>query len=173
MRTEGEDPDTDGYLLQLDENRAEIIGLDTLRSFASVAPGEHTVELRDLARNCQLAGASRRTVMLARATTTRVELVVGCPRLLTGSLIVTLRVSVINWPGFGGKFSVSVDQLPPQPIAVNGSVSFDPISGGNHSVYLGLARGCGFFLAPNSNPRAVWVPSGGVAQVSLSVVCIG
>ena len=173
VRTEGEDPDDDGYVLSLDDSFGAIVERNTLKAFAPLIPGEHTVRLTDLAPNCQLNGPSERTVSVVQGTTTRVELIVTCPRLLPGSLMVTLTVSLINWPNFAGKFSVSVDQLDWHPIAAGGSMLLEPIAGGAHTVRLAAPPGCGFFGFPAPNPQSVWVPSGGVAHVRFAVGCIG
>ena len=66
-------------------------------------------------------------------------------------------------------YTVTVDGGVSQAIGVNGSVTFNALAAGDHSVALaGVAANCS---ASGPNPRTVTVPAGGTASTTFAVSC--
>jgi hypothetical protein len=54
--TTGEEIDSDGYTVVLDEDSAELIGVTDTLTISNLAAGYHTVLLEDVQENCTVAG---------------------------------------------------------------------------------------------------------------------
>jgi hypothetical protein len=62
--TSGTQPDSDGYAVAIDGGAAQPIGDNDTLSIGELAPGDHVVELSDIADNCHLAGANPRSISM-------------------------------------------------------------------------------------------------------------
>jgi len=69
VSTAGDQPDPDGYLLTLDGAApARPIGINGTETFADVPPGNHEVELGNVASNCTPADFQRAAAVTANQT---------------------------------------------------------------------------------------------------------
>ena len=85
----------------------------------------------------------------------------------TGNLTATTSTSGSNLDPDG--YAVAVDGGAPQAIGINGSVTFNTLPAGSHTVTLsGVASNCS---VTSANPQTVSVPSGGTATAAFSVTC--
>jgi len=85
----------------------------------------------------------------------------------TGNLTATTSTTGSNLDPDG--YTVTVDGTTSQPIATNGSVTFNDLPAGSHSIALsGAAANC---TVTSANPQTVTVPPGGTATATFSVSC--
>jgi len=85
----------------------------------------------------------------------------------TGNLTATTNTTGSNLDPDG--YTVTVDGTTSQPIATNGSVTFNDLPAGSHSIALsGAAANC---TVTSANPQTVTVPPGGTATATFSVSC--
>ncbi len=86
-----------------------------------------------------------------------------------GTLTVSTHTSGSNLDPDG--YTVTLDGTSSQPIAIDGSVTFSGLAGGEHNVVLsGVADNCAVDGGPS---RTVTVPADGTANVAFSVTCTG
>jgi hypothetical protein len=78
--TAGESLDPDGYALSVDgtERHGPIGILVETLIVPGLPPGEHTVDLREVAPNCTVAEGSSQTVTVAAGTTVKIQFSVSC-----------------------------------------------------------------------------------------------
>lgn len=106
------------------------------------------------------------TLGLAGATSASFNITAPPPT--TGSLTVTTATTGSNLDPDG--YSVSVDGGSSQSISDNGSLTYNNLSAGNHTVSLsGLASNC----QTGSTSQTVSVPAGGSTSTSFSISCQG
>ncbi len=85
----------------------------------------------------------------------------------TGNLTATTSTTGSNLDPDG--YTVTVDGTTSQPIATNGSVTFNNLPAGSHSIALsGAAANC---TVTSANPQTVTVPPGGTATAAFSASC--
>jgi len=85
----------------------------------------------------------------------------------TGNVTVTTSTNGSNLDPDG--YTVTVDGTTSQPIATNGSVTFNNLAAGNHTVALsGVATNC---TVGGGASQTVTVPPGGAATANFSVTC--
>jgi Tol biopolymer transport system component len=161
--TTGLDLDPDGYTVQLDGGTPQAVGPSGTVRFIGVSGGDHQLSLGGVAGNCPVAGSNPRTVTVttgvARRDTARTTFSVTCGA-ATGRIEVTAATTGLDLDPDG--YTVQVDGGSPQPLAVNGTVGFSGVSGGDHSITLGAAAGnCS---VGGSNARAVTVTTGGATR---------
>jgi PKD repeat protein len=167
--TSGASPDADGYTVTLDGGASQSIAINQTVTFTDVSVGSHTAVLSGIAANCTVTGGTSRTVNVTAGNTATASFSVSCPTPppTTGDLTVTTTTG-----GSGGLdpdgYTVAVDGAR-QAITINGSVTFNGLSAGNHSVGLtGVATTC---VVSGLNPRTVNVPAGGTQQTNFAITC--
>lgn len=164
--TGGFDLDPDGYTVTLDNERQQSVGTNAEATFASVAVGEHLVELTDYSTNCSVGGNNPRTVTVSEGNTASTTFLVTCEP-STGQVAV-LTATAGPEPDPDG-YLVSLDGVHNQSIDVNGSTTFNRVSPGDHEVSLtGLADNCQVLGA---NPRTVTVSAGNTTSTTFSINC--
>ncbi len=85
----------------------------------------------------------------------------------TGSLSIAVATSGVALDPDG--YSVTIGEAAPRSLAVNGTLVVADLAAGDWVVRLGgLANNCAL---QGDNPRSIFVPGGGSAQVSLAVTC--
>jgi hypothetical protein len=84
--TDGEDQDSDGYDLALDDGPAQHIGSSDAMTIENVAPGNHTVVLSGIAGNCSV-DANPKSVDIIAGATNDLTFAVSCVA-LSGSVAV-------------------------------------------------------------------------------------
>jgi TolB protein len=102
--TDGEDLDDDGYEIVVDGGAPSAIGNNGSMTAGGLAPGDHTVELRDEAFNCSVAADNPRTVNVTAGMQTQVTFDVSCRYHLYG------RIAFVSTRDGGEHlYSVTVD----------------------------------------------------------------
>lgn len=87
--TAGNNPDPDGFSVNLDGSRSREVEVEGSVTFSDVSPGSHSVELAGLAANCA-ADDNPRSVDVTAGRTARVSFQVNCPG---GSISGEIRVA--------------------------------------------------------------------------------
>lgn len=162
----GADLDPDGYSVSVDGGVTRAIGLDDTVTFRDLSVGDHQVELTDLAPNCAVQGENPRSVPVADGQTTPTTFAVVC-EITTGSI----RVSVFTSGFFQDMngYTVDLDGRVVEDIEPNGSVTFDPVAPGNHTLTLGDIRST--CRVEGDNPLDVLVTAGVIADVEFRIEC--
>lgn len=162
----GVELDPDGYVAVIRGDR-QPVPVDGSVTYPSVPPGEHPVELTDVAGNCAVGGANPRTVTVTADATTEVAFDVACTA-GTASIRVTTATTGLGLDPDG--YTVSVDGGSGQPAAASGAITISGLTAGDHVVALGgLAPNC---VVDGANARAVSVASGTTAGVAFDVACV-
>src|SRR5215216_3496136 len=86
--TSGAEQDGDGYSVRIDAGAAQAIGPAATLTIGGVTPGNHTVQLGDVAPNCSVADENPRTTSLTTGETARITFAVSCSA-TSGTLSVT------------------------------------------------------------------------------------
>ncbi|MGH2375579.1 MAG: Ig-like domain-containing protein [bacterium] len=168
--TTGADLDSDGYTVNVDEGAGQPLPAPVNGSFTypGVPPGEHPIELYDIASNCAVSGANPQTVTVTAGATAEVAFAIACTALIgAGSLRVTTATAGTDLDPDG--YSVSVDGGVGQAVPVNGAIDISGLPAGDHTVALGgVAANC---VVDGANPRTVSVAGGATAEVGFAVGC--
>jgi Tol biopolymer transport system component len=166
VTTTGADVDPDGYTLNVDRGTAQPIAVNGSMTVPALTPGSHSVLLGGTPANCTVGGTDPRTVSVSAGETAHVDFVVTCAH-VTGGLQVTTVTTGADLDPDG--YLLTGDSIPQQPIATNGTVTFSGLSSGTRQLVLaGIASNC---TLAGSNPLAVDIPAGGVAQVTFQLTC--
>lgn len=107
--TAGEDLDGNGYTVTLSPDESRSIGTNDSIEFADVAPGDHQLELRDIASNCRVEGDNPRTLSVQAGNTSREQFSLTCLARLGQDVIAfasdstgdSFDIAVINGDGTG------------------------------------------------------------------------
>ncbi|MFW6088852.1 MAG: hypothetical protein ACODAB_03800 [Gemmatimonadota bacterium] len=164
--TSGTDLDPDGYEVSVDDRGATPIGLDDTATFPDLSVGDHQVELAGLASNCAIQGESLRVVPVADGQTTPTSFAVVC-QALTGAI----RVSVFTSGFFEDTdgYTVDLDGSRVETVEPDGSVTFDSVAPGDHTLTLGDIRST--CAVEGDNPTDATVAAGETVDVEFRVVC--
>jgi YVTN family beta-propeller protein len=100
--TSGTDTDPDGYTFSLDGNPSSSIGVNATLTLNGLAPGEHLLQLSDIADNCSLSGDNPRALTLSVEQTTEAVLAITCDALpVTRPAGVIARVVALEGSPYG------------------------------------------------------------------------
>lgn len=160
VRTTGGDPDI-GYEVHAGDQR---LGVGSNGSLAfGLASGQQTVELADIADNCEVEGGARRTVTVNPRDTAVVSFNVDC--YATGVEITTTTTGV----DFPVTFGVSIAGQAPANVPVTGSTQFTRLAPGTYAVKLGpVAINC--HVAGQAELQ-VTVTNRNITPVKFEIVC--
>ncbi|MFL5459337.1 MAG: Ig-like domain-containing protein [Gemmatimonadales bacterium] len=164
--TSGDDPDPDGYTVQLDGGEPQPIGVAATLERSELEPrDDHTLRLDGLAPNCSVA-ENPRTVQITAGQTTTSTFAVVCTATSGGVVITTVTTGAAPDPdGYG----VVLDGVDQGVIAASGQLSLTGLALGSHVVGLsGLAGNCSL---EGDNLRAVTVAPGSSAAVDYAITC--
>jgi hypothetical protein len=82
---------------------------------------------------------------------------------------ITVNVASTGSPADPDGYLVSIDAGPPEEVGANGSVTFEDLASGGHTVLLdGVAANC---TVEGDNPRTVTVDAGETAETTFNVTC--
>ena len=152
-------PATTNWLVRLDGIVNKPIGPNGF-AFFIVSDGSHSVELTNVASNCQVAGSNPQNVQVQGTTPVTVTFNVNC----TGAgLTVTVQTTGDSIPT--ASFTVRVDSTDTQSVAPNGTVTFNNVAQGNHTV--GLEDFPSHCVVMGLNPRSVSSPG----SITFDVLC--
>jgi CubicO group peptidase (beta-lactamase class C family) len=167
IQTTGPEPDSDGYTVLLDGGSARSANVNDTVTYSNVAPGDHDVELIDVADNCAVGDTNPRVVTVVAGETVTALFEVTCASTI-GDLIVAASTTgeELDADGYvasidGGASSGRVD--------VNGEVRFENLSAGDHQVeLLDVAPNCAVF---GQSPRTVTVISDEAVTTTFTLEC--
>ncbi len=107
--TAGDEPDPDGYTVQLDGEVPQPIGAAATIARSELEPGDHTIRLDGLAPNCSVA-ENPRTVRIDAGQTTTSTFAVVCSATSGGVVITTVTTGAAPDPDGYGVVLDGVDQ---------------------------------------------------------------
>jgi Tol biopolymer transport system component len=167
--TSGTEQDADGYSVQIDAGPALGIGAAATLTAPEVTPGNHTVQLGELAANCTVSGDNPQTVSVTAGETATVGFAVTCSATATTGTI-QVSVATSGSPTDPDGYVAKLDGGDPGlSIAVGGNVSFTSVPAGSHTIDLtGVAANCSVTGGPSRN---ITVTVGATAELSLVVTC--
>lgn len=82
VATSGEDPDPDGYVVEVDSRMSEAVSANGSTAIKGVVAADHSIQLDELTGNCSVSGQNPRTVSTEPNQTTRVSFSVDCEALV-------------------------------------------------------------------------------------------
>jgi hypothetical protein len=165
--TTGEDPDPDGYTIQIDADAPQVIGPAARLEVTEVRPGNHSVVLVGLAPNCSVDGENPRTVPIVAGETATTEFQVTCSA-TTGSVVVTSSTSGLSIDLDG--YTLIVDGVDRGPIPASGQVTVAGLIPGSHVT--GLSGVDGNCQIQGDNLRTITVTAGASTGVDYVVSCV-
>src|SRR5436190_2231826 len=170
LTTTGADPDADGYAVTLDGTAPRTVGVNATLVLRDLGTGSHSVALAGLAANCTASGENPRGVTVRAGDTVQVAFAVVCVA-VTGTIEITAATSGADVDPDG--YTVQVDAGTAQTLAVTGTIRFEGLQAGSHTVTLaGAATNC---PVAADNPRTVSVTTGAVkrdtARTTFQVTC--
>src|SRR6266480_3233964 len=165
--TSGSNLDPDGYTVTVDGGSQQALGINGSVTYTNLAAANHTLAIAGVASNCTVSGGASQTVSVPAGGTATATFTVTCTTPV-GNLTVSASTSGSSLDPDG--YTVTVDGGSPQPLAINGSVSYTNLTAGNHTVAIsGVASNC---TVSGGTSRTVSVPSGGTATTTFTVSCV-
>ncbi len=76
--TTGQDLDSDGYSCRMDGGASEAMGINETVTLSGLTVGSHTIELLDVATNCEVSGHNPRSVVVPHVVTNTTTFNVAC-----------------------------------------------------------------------------------------------
>ncbi|HEV8177988.1 MAG TPA: galactose oxidase-like domain-containing protein [Gemmatimonadales bacterium] len=164
--TSGVEPDADGYSVQIDGAGSQGIGSGATLSIPDVPPGNHTVELADMASNCTISSPNPQGIRVAAGETATVTFAIVCGA-TTGGLTITAATSGPS-PDPDG-YAVSIDGTDRGTLGLSAAVTISRLVPGSHAVGLsGVAANC---RIQGENIRTVTITAGTDASVAYTIIC--
>jgi len=164
--TSGPEPDADGYSVQVDGGAARAIGATGTLSIPDVPPGNHTVELADMASNCTISSLNPQAVSVTAGETATASFAITCGA-TTGGLSIT-AASTGPSPDPDG-YTIFIDGADRGALGVNAGVTISGLMPGSHAVGLsGVAANC---QIQGDNVRTVTIIAGTDASVAYTITC--
>lgn len=165
--TAGAEPDPDGYTVVVEgDDQERPVGVKDTLVVADLEPGDHSVELTDLASNCGILELGNpRTVSVAEGDTASTHFAVTCE----GRSALEVTTATVAGGLDGDGFRVAVDGGDPRSIGTDDAETFGALASGDHTVELsGLATGC---TVDGPNPRQVTLPPDATGTTAFRVTC--
>jgi hypothetical protein len=166
LLTTGSLPDANGYRVVLDQNISHTVtAAETVFLSLTVTPGNHSVELTDVAEHCLVSGGTLRVVSTSAFGTTGVSFRVNCPRLAT----LRIRTSTSGTsPDLDG-YLLSLDGALKGSLGAQDSVVFDDLQPSFYRVRLSSVVGnCS---VSGGSSRQIILGDGGLETVDFAVSC--
>ena len=165
--TTGPEPDTDGYVVTVDDATQTVIGANATFQLQNVQSGDHSVRLAGVAENCAVAGENPRAILVEAGKTARLDFAVTC---ITGAGTIRVSVTTSGSPadpdGYVAKLDGGDSGL---PIETNGNVTFTGVASGSHTVTLTeVAADCAVTGGPT---QSVTVVAGETSELGFEVTC--
>jgi hypothetical protein len=167
-RTGGVDQDPDGYQLFVDGSSRGDMDLNHERVLSDVAAGDHSIELRGVAGNCQVAGGNPRTVTVAAGQQTTTTFDITCSQIPPGTGSIRVRTDTDGQEQDPDGYEVFIDGINRGAIGRDDEMTFADLSPGNHTIELREVSGN---CAVENNPRTETVTAGGVTTTTFQVNC--
>src|SRR5690242_18409474 len=164
--TTGSDPDAGGYTVSVDGGPARPIGANAVEEISNVSPGNHQVRLSDVSPNCRVQGSNPRAATVPAGGSVDVGFSITCSP-ATGTVRVNLTTN--GQPTDPNGYVATLDGTGAgKNVGVNGSVRFDAVPVGSHTIALGnIASNC----SADAASKTVSVTAGTTSDVSFTVTC--
>jgi Tol biopolymer transport system component len=163
--TAGEEPDPDGYTVQLDSEQPQAIGQAASLQPVELISGDHVVMLTGLAANCGVAGENPRTVTVTAGGTAAVAFQVTCTTTAGGLRVTTVTTGVDLDPD---GYVVTGDGIQSQSIGVNAARTVSVASGLRDVSLSGIASNC---HVQGENPRRTTITATRTIDLTFSLSC--
>ena len=167
LNTTGTKPDSNGYRLVVDEVASHAIAASESAALTlTVAPGNHRIELTDVAAHCVVSGLNPRLVSASANGTTGVTFRVNCPHLAT------LKVRTLTGgpsPDLDG-YLLSIDGVPKGSLGPQDSISIGNLQPGMYRVRLSSVVGNCSLAAGSS--RVVQLEDAEAETLDMAVTCV-
>ncbi|MFN0181173.1 MAG: hypothetical protein ACKVZ0_20395 [Gemmatimonadales bacterium] len=161
VATTGEDPDLDGYSVELDGKRLARMRPEEVATFP-VAEGRHQLVLREIDENCSADPAARQ-LDIAGGGAVSVAFVVHC--LATGVEVTAVATGM----DLDNRYLLRIDGGDKALFAADSSLRWTRLAPGSYGIGLAdVAPNC--VVAP-PNPRTITVTTATVQPVSFAVSC--
>jgi Tol biopolymer transport system component len=168
--TSGAEQDADGYTVRMDAGSAQRIDPAATLTTSDVTVGDHTLQLGDVAANCNVAGDNPRTISVTAGGTATVAFAVTCEATSPTTGIIRVSVTTSGSPTDPNGYTTKLDGAEPGlSTGTNASVSFTNVPAGNHTVALtGVASNCSVTGGPS---QTTTVLAGATSELSFTVTC--
>jgi Tol biopolymer transport system component len=165
--TSGPEPDTDGYLVTVDDGAPTVIGANATLQLQNVESGNHAVQLAGVAETCAVAGENPRSIQVEAGKTAALGFTVTCA---TPEGAIRVSVTTSGSPADPDGYVAKLDGGEPGlPIEINGNVTFTGVAAGSHTVALAeAAADCAVTGGPT---QAVDVAPGETSELAFEVTC--
>lgn len=166
--TTGEDGDTDGYAVQLENLDDTAVPSNGSTTLGGVREGPRLVTLSGLSPNCTVVGSNPRPVTISFGLTTDLNFEVSCTA--AAKVRVTLATTGID-ADLAYRVRVEGTNFDRRDdVSANGDITIMGMGAGTHTVTLeDMAVNCD--VSAGSNPRTVAVTSGNTTDVDFAVAC--
>jgi hypothetical protein len=162
--TSGDSADANGYTLTLDGQRHSL-GPVSVLTFSDLSPGDHQLELGDVAANCAIGGDNPRVATIPADGLARISFDVQCST-PPGSIDLTITTSGENLDPDG--YAVILNGWAAETLGTNSSFTWSGVGAGDRSLLVdGIAADCAL-SGPNPHPVTV---AGEAAAVGLEIIC--
>lgn len=166
--TSGADPDPDGYLVVLDDERGRPLGRNSRMTLIDLAPGQHMVGLEGWAPTCEVSGENPRALSVAAGATLTVTFYVTCAA--TSGALTVHTISTGDGLDPDG-YAVAIDGVGSGRVTSNGSRTFSRLTPGEHRLTVAdVITNCHL---DGESTRLVSLEAGQTVDLSLSVTCVG
>jgi Tol biopolymer transport system component len=164
--TTGLEPDTDGYVVTVDDGSQRVIGANATFQLLNVESGDHSVQLAGVAENCAVAGENPRLIQIEAGKTASLDFVVTC----TAGGAIRVSVTTSGSPADPDGYVAKLDGADPGlPVESNGNVTFTGVAAGSHTVTLAeVATDCAVTGGPT---QSVTVTIGETSELGFAVTC--
>ncbi|MBA3761038.1 MAG: hypothetical protein H0X07_10970, partial [Gemmatimonadales bacterium] len=129
----GPEPDADGYSVQIDGGGSQGIGAAATLSIPDFPPGNHTVELAEMASNCTISSPNPQGVRVTAGETATVSFAVACGATTGGLSIIAATTGPSPDPD---GYAISIDGADRGALGVNAAVTISRLVPGSHALGL-------------------------------------
>ena len=163
--TTGSDPDPTGYLVSVDGNPGQPLGLNSTVSIAGLPAGAHTVSLLEVTPNCSVP-ENPRTVSVPSGGQVDLAFAISCvPATGTIATTVVTTGAALDTDGYIARVNGGAGKMVP----ANGTVTRAGLPPGTHTVQLdNVASNC---QVQGDNPRGAVVAGNDTTAVTFEVTC--
>jgi Tol biopolymer transport system component/type 1 fimbria pilin len=165
--TTGSLPDPNGYRVVLDQSISHLVTASESASLSlTVAPGNHRVELTDVADHCVVTGGTVRSIATSAFGTTGVSFRVNCPRLATLRIRTSTSGTSLDTDGY----LLTIDGASKGTLGTRDSVVFDDLQPSFYRVRLSAVVGnCS---VSGGSSRQIVLGDGGLETIDFAISCV-
>lgn len=165
VRTDGGDPDTDGYTLVINDERRPLGAVYATAGPIRLAAGTHTVSITDVAPNCLVSGQHPRSVTVGGGQEVQLEFVIDCA---TTGLEIIISATGDNVPL---EFVAYVGDETARRIPASTPLVVSRLQAGTRLLRFALAEHCAIVGGADRTTTAVTVVNRVVTRVTVELAC--